>query len=562
MSGKQTAPEREAPGHGKIKGSREISGKSSLQLKMVELNIPVLPSTMWIDGASTKQKTRTHQIPRNQSREEARSQRSPDMRPASTSSSPSVLKDSDLQKRKGGTIAALKKNVPSSAFGGQWSHPRSDSPKHGGEGSKFTSSGQRRASETGVKIARKSGRPSSTTRDKPVRTEQGSKPKTTKSTTNPGRQDYNQINSLKQFLNEHVKICRDDTSIAVREMNPVIDLVLKYAKNDSLLSSMKKLPAGSHYEKLKVGKSDEVDVMFVVNVPDLEFTELLRPYMGLVKLNVPKGTWSEFTTKGGHLSPRRMRDYFQTEIVEKAVTEYKRCKHSDKSINVVTSDECPAITLSLTNSRNSKTYSIDLVLAVELDRFSDLDGTQEWTARPWLKKREEMDLKNIIVHAVAKTSIREVGLEPGDDKHWRLSFSSVEKELLLRADTRTYAPTVRKNCYKIFKYILTNLKERHKRIFASLRSFQLKTVFLHCCVMYPNDKQWSDQFLEQRLVDLLQFFIESLRGANLCHFFLPNYNMFSRSHFERVTLNGMANKLEDVLKKIDRQDFKWLSLTR
>ncbi|XP_070569582.1 cyclic GMP-AMP synthase-like [Ptychodera flava] len=369
-----------------------------------------------------------------------------------------------------------------------------------------------------------------------------------------------------KVFHETVKIPRNETSEALGIIEPLIEEVLNFARKDKIFKSMKRLNAGSHYEKLKICKSDEIDVMLCLEDVQKLF-EYEEPWQapGYLYINVKhwdRSKWKDVCTSSGYLSSVKMRDYFEKNVVIGAVEAFQR-QNREYRVSVVgqskSKDECsPAVTVTV--ETDGMEYCIDLVLAINVGLFSDFQATRGWTGGEWLRKKRA-DIMGTEVYAVAKNPPEGLGDDMTSvERTWRLSFSKAEKCLLLKADTSAKSPTCRKECFRIFKYMIQLIKEQKKRQFASLTSYHLKTTFLHYCAERPRDQQWMREpiMMLERLTGLVEYFLHCIESKNLPHFFVQNSNMFSS--FERVTLREIEkNVRERALNCLKRGDMKWIT---
>ncbi|XP_077997383.1 cyclic GMP-AMP synthase-like receptor 1 [Glandiceps talaboti] len=364
------------------------------------------------------------------------------------------------------------------------------------------------------------------------------------------------------ILQNSVITGRSEKGTAVGVMNPIIEEVLKCAK-EKFDRPVKRLNVGSHYELLKVCKSDELDVMLELDI-DTYITchEIVSPCRGFVELEIRPQyiqKWEAFCTPDGYLCPKKMKQYFADDVVKYALRLYRKNNKGVKVSIEPDNGTSPAVTLNIINK--GEEYSIDLVLTIKLNKtFGDLEGTKDWTAR--LRWVQTSEIKVIPVHVVAKPSPKESDEPEEKHKMWRLSFSMVEKFILRQADSKS-DNTNRKPCYRFLKclihYLKTKPEAKDRRFFECFSTFQLKTVFLHCCVKYPRDEQWSKEKRIDRVKDMLKYFIQRLRRRELNFFFLPDYNMFAPDLFHAVTLEGLARRLEEgALSKLENEDVNWL----
>ena len=103
------------------------------------------------------------------------------------------------------------------------------------------------------------------------------------------------LNSLlNQFTDRYVKLRRDSKTVALRAWQPIVDAIVADVKGRDRLgrfARLRILPTGSYYERAKVGKPDEFDLMLVMDNLELD-DDPYGPdeYDGLGEQ--PKGTWN------------------------------------------------------------------------------------------------------------------------------------------------------------------------------------------------------------------------------------------------------------------------------
>lgn len=104
----------------------------------------------------------------------------------------------------------------------------------------------------------------------------------------------------------------------------------------------------------------------------------------------------------------------------------------------------------------------------------------------------------------------------------------------------------RKNCLKLLKYLLEQLKAKHenKNLFNKFCSYHVKTAFLHVCSKQSKDEEWLLANLDECFNRLLDYFLDCLREASLPHFFIPSYNFFCNEKIQRTKCYALARAIE------------------
>ncbi|XP_033073563.1 cyclic GMP-AMP synthase isoform X3 [Trachypithecus francoisi] len=127
------------------------------------------------------------------------------------------------------------------------------------------------------------------------------------------------------------------------------------------------------------------------------------------------------------------------------------------------------------------------------------------------------------------------------EETWRLSFSHIEKEILSNhGKSKTCCENkemkcCRKDCLKLMKYLLEQLKERFKdkKHLEKFSSYHVKTAFFHICTNNPEDSQWDPKDLGLCFDNCVTYFLQCLRTEKLPNYFIPRYNLFSSDLIEK-----------------------------
>ena len=90
--------------------------------------------------------------------------------------------------------------------------------------------------------------------------------------------------------------------------------------------------------------------------------------------------------------------------------------------------------------------------------------------------------------------------------------------------------------------------EENDEDFQPLSPRLIKTIFLHQCIQYPHDDDWTDRRLGRAFVDLFLAIIKSLKRAHCQHFFLPDKNLMG--NVEKWDLKPVAHHLKAILNDI------------
>lgn len=145
----------------------------------------------------------------------------------------------------------------------------------------------------------------------------------------------------------------------------------------------------------------------------------------------------------------------------------------------------------------------------------------------------------------------EQSVNKGKCKLWRLSFSEIEKEIILHADgklqrSKTTSETCRKVILRLLKDDLSQIK---LDLGKALCSYHIKTVFLHYLDKVPDDSSWTDQEpnVRRRYVGALRLLLEHVKRRHLPHYFISNVNLINETLLDRPTWDSVEKYFTDRL---------------
>ncbi|PIO40349.1 hypothetical protein AB205_0037970 [Aquarana catesbeiana] len=147
-----------------------------------------------------------------------------------------------------------------------------------------------------------------------------------------------------------------------------------------------------------------------------------------------------------------------------------------------------------------------------------------------------------------RTLVNNVLKQPADT--WRISFSNIEKKIISHHGSaktcceRQGSMCCRKQCLKLMKYILKQLKESGNRRMNHFYSYHAKTALLHTCVQYPKDDDWKQEDLHICFNRYVEFFQKCLKTYSLPNFFIPSQNLFSPDEVDKASCNYLLDELE------------------
>ncbi|XP_040409319.1 cyclic GMP-AMP synthase, partial [Cygnus olor] len=320
---------------------------------------------------------------------------------------------------------------------------------------------------------------------------------------------------------------RRDVSEASGLVNQVVSHLIQAIRGrDGGFGSIRRLGAGSYYERLKISEPNEFDIMLVMPVMRIQLDECddTGAYYYLTFKRNPKEKYlNKFLDEDGKLSAIKMRTALR-KIIKEEVKNIKDVEVTVKRSKVGS----PAITLLI--KKSSAEISVDIILALEVQQSWPLSTQDGLNIERWLGRKVRRELRNKPIYLVAKQNKKEKVLRGNT---WRLSFSHIEKAMMNNhGSIKTCCETdgakcCRKDCLKLLKYLLEKLKMKHAKELEKFCSYHVKTAFFHSCVIWPNDTDWQYENLEHCFQNYLGYFLRCLQDSQLPHFFIPQYNLLS-----------------------------------
>ncbi|XP_034340251.1 cyclic GMP-AMP synthase [Arvicanthis niloticus] len=340
---------------------------------------------------------------------------------------------------------------------------------------------------------------------------------------------------------DKLKLKRKDISEAAETVNKVVDRLLRRMKNrESEFKGVEQLNTGSYYEHVKISAPNEFDVMFKLEVPRIELQEYHETgAFYLVKFKrIPRGNPLSHFLEGEVLSATKMLSKFR-EIIKEEVNEIK-------DIDVSVEEEkpgSPAVTLLI---RNPEEISVDIILALESKGSWPISTKEGLPIQGWLGRKVRTKLRREPFYLVPKNA-KDGNVFQGET--WRLSFSHTEKFILNNHGIgktcceSSGAKCCRKECLKLMKYLLEQLKKEFQELDAFC-SYHVKTAILHMWTQNPQDCQWDLKNLNSCFDEFLTFFLECLRTEELVHYFIPKFNLFSQELIDQKSKEFLSEKIE------------------
>ncbi|XP_028642181.1 cyclic GMP-AMP synthase [Grammomys surdaster] len=345
---------------------------------------------------------------------------------------------------------------------------------------------------------------------------------------------------LKKVLDK-LRLKREEISVAAETVNTVVDRLLRrMQKRESEFKGVEQLNTGSYYEHVKISAPNEFDVMFKLEVPRIELQEYHETgAFYLVKFKrIPRRNPLSHFLEGEVLSATKMLSKFR-EIIKEEVREIR-------DIDVSVEEEkpgSPAVTLLI---RKPKEISVDIILALESKSSWPISTKEGLPIQGWLGRKVRTKLRQEPFYLVPKNA-KDGNVFQGET--WRLSFSHTEKYILNNHGIgktcceSSGAKCCRKECLKLMKYLLEQLKKEFQELDAFC-SYHVKTAFFHMWTQNPQDCQWDLKNLNLCFDMFLTFFLECLRTEELVHYFIPKFNLFSQELIDQKSKEFLTRKIE------------------
>ncbi|EPY78000.1 hypothetical protein CB1_001142002 [Camelus ferus] len=115
------------------------------------------------------------------------------------------------------------------------------------------------------------------------------------------------------------------------------------------------------------------------------------------------------------------------------------------------------------------------------------------------------------------------------------------------ASTLNGLPINRKDCLKLMKYLLEQLKKKFgkRKELTKFCSYHVKTAFFHVCTQDPCDSQWLSGDLELCFDKCVTYFLQCLRTEQLQHYFIPTVNLFAPDQIDKASKEFLSKQIED-----------------
>ncbi|XP_027624028.1 cyclic GMP-AMP synthase [Tupaia chinensis] len=335
---------------------------------------------------------------------------------------------------------------------------------------------------------------------------------------------------------------RRDISAAAEVVNSVVGHILQRLKNfDSEFKGVELLRTGSYYEHVKISAPNEFDVMFKLEVPRLQLEEYCNSgahYFVKFKRN-PKGNPLSQFLENEVLSASKMLLKFRKIIKE----EMKKINDADVTLEKKERGS-PAVKLCI---KKHEEIFVDIILALESKSSWPASTNEGLPIQNWLGTKVRQELRRQPFYLIPKHAKEGSGFQK---ETWRLSFSHIEKDILKKhGQCKTCCETdgakcCRKDCLKLMKYLLEQLKKKNQKELDKFHSYHVKTAFFHTCTENPHDEDWLPKNLNLCFDNCVTYFLKCLTKEQLEHYFIPGVNLFSRDKINKINKEFLLKQIE------------------
>nr|BAX25595.1 cyclic GMP-AMP synthase [Tupaia belangeri] len=345
-----------------------------------------------------------------------------------------------------------------------------------------------------------------------------------------------------QAVLERLRLSRRDISAAAEVVNSVVGHILQRLKNfDSEFKGVELLRTGSYYEHVKISAPNEFDVMFKLEVPRLQLEEYCNSgahYFVKFKRN-PKGNPLSQFLENEVLSASKMLLKFRKIIKE----EMKKINDADVTLEKKERGS-PAVKLCI---KKHEEIFVDIILALESKSSWPASTNEGLPIQNWLGTKVRQELRRQPFYLIPKHAKEGSGFQK---ETWRLSFSHIEKDILKKhGQCKTCCETdgakcCRKDCLKLMKYLLEQLKKKNQKELDKFHSYHVKTAFFHTCTENPHDEDWLPKNLNLCFDNCVTYFLKCLTKEQLEHYFIPGVNLFSRDKINKINKEFLLKQIE------------------
>ncbi|XP_076865110.1 cyclic GMP-AMP synthase isoform X2 [Brachyhypopomus gauderio] len=349
---------------------------------------------------------------------------------------------------------------------------------------------------------------------------------------------------------------------AVSLVNSLIEDLVKFLKANEehpFFRDISVLNSGSYYERVKIHKPNEFDIILKIKTPQLTWTEL-EDYKGLFyRVSLCRPTRAEiryFLLEDERTisSTKVMKDIHR--LVHKFISTYEVPAGAGQWVICRKRINSPAVTLAFKKHKNKdieeeeEELSVDIVPALEVSQGWPAAARTGPDVDKWLGKKARQKFVSRPIYFVPKRP-KCRNLSDTEKESWRISFSHIEKEMITFHGNKKTCCEGKKNqccrklCLRLLKCLSEGLKNTYPKELEPLCSYHVKTVFFHNLSQRFEDSLWTPGQISHCFMRLLADFEQAAQTGSLPHFFVPQCNFFSPATFPKRSLLFLTNSLKE-----------------
>lgn len=316
---------------------------------------------------------------------------------------------------------------------------------------------------------------------------------------------------LGKYFNERVQTRKLAISKSIREVCKIVQDVLREveAQEPRFISTL--VECNGRYEGLDVVNANEFEVVLYLNqMGVLNFVDDGSiPGCAVLKLSDGRkrsmSLWVEFITASGYLSARKIRSRFQTLVAQAC----DKCAYRDAVKMIPDTTEVKL--------RIRERYIVQITPSFKCAGIWPRSAAH-WPIPqiPWPHPNLVAEVKTEGFDLLSKESVAMQGKQSAmEGDAWVMSFNDVEGRLLYGG--------CRRKCLSILK----TLRDRHLELPGNpVTNYHIQTLVLYECEKHPQDAEWDDTCLGDRINGILLQLISCLQCRRCPHYFLPHLDLF------------------------------------
>lgn len=316
---------------------------------------------------------------------------------------------------------------------------------------------------------------------------------------------------LNKYFGERVQTRKLGISKSIRDVCKIVQDVLREveAQEPRFISTL--VECNGRYDGLEVITPSEFEIVLYLNqMGVLNFVDDGSiPGCAVLKLSDGRkrsmSLWVEFITASGYLSARKIRSRFQTLVAQAC----DKCAYRDSVKMIPDTTEVKL--------RIRERYVVQITPSFKCTGIWPRSAAH-WPIPhiPWPHPNLVAEVKTEGFDLLSKESIAMQGKQSAmEGDAWVMSFTEVESRLLFGG--------CRRKCLSILK----TLRDRHLDLPGNpVTNYHIKTLVLYECEKHPQDAEWEDSCLGDRINGILLQLISCLQCRRCPHYFLPHLDLF------------------------------------